>query len=128
MKAIPTFDPSTKWKDYPGDTLYLWNGDVLYAATEDAGCNLSKEDEAEGYKDSWVVNIYSLTEEVPQGGQWMETELISDLDYTIEGIMKRLGKCDLWKSDWQILEPDFGACIEAAILKLEKIAAEKREA
>ena len=120
MKAIPTFDPSTKWKDYPGDTLYLWNGDVLYTATEDAGCNLLKEDEAEGYKDSWVVNIYSLTEEVPQGGQWMETEMISDQNYTIEGIMKRLGKCDLWKSDWQILKPDVGACVEAAILKLQE--------
>lgn len=106
-----TIDPSTKWKDYPGDTLYLWNGDVLYTATED---------EAEGYKDSWIVNIYSLTEEVPQGGQWMETEMISDQNYTIEGIMKRLGKCDLWKSDWKILKPDVGACVEAAILKLQE--------
>lgn len=114
-----TVDPSMKWNDYKGDRLYLWNGDVLYVASEDSE-NITKSDEAEGYKDSWVVDIYSLTEEVPQGGQWMETELIEDLDYTIQGVIDRLSECDLWKSDWQILDPDFGECVEIAMQKLKK--------
>lgn len=111
-------DPGTKWNDYSNGSLYLWNGDVLYVATQDSN-NVTEEDEARGYMDSWVVDIYSTTEEVPQGGQWMETKMIEDLDYTIQGVMDRLGGCDLWKDDWRILEPDIGEVLQMAFEKLQ---------
>ena len=110
-------DPGMKWEEYPGDTLYLWNGRVLYTAMQDFGYNVSEADEYQGYKDSWVVDIYSLTEDVPQGGQWMERERISDMNYTIQGIMDRLGQCDLWEDIWRILEPDLGSGLMLAIMK-----------
>ena len=101
-------DLSMKWNDYPSDSLYLWNGDVLYVATEDQQ-NVLEEDEAKGYKDSWVVDMYSITEEVPQGGQWMEREYISDIGYTIRDVIDRLGRCDLWEDKWKVLEPSVGS-------------------
>ena len=116
------YTPETKWSDYPGDSLYLWNGKVLYVATEDFGFNLSGEDASKGYKDSWVVDIYTTDpyeyDWIPQGGQWMESELISNLNYTIEGICERLLDCDLWKDDWQILDPEIGSILHAAFEKL----------
>lgn len=104
-------DLSMKWNDYPSDSLYLWNGDVLYVATEDQQ-NVLEEDEAKGYKDSWVVDMYSITEEVPQGGQWMEREYISDIGYTIRDVIDRLGRCDLWEDKWQVLEPSVGSTMQ----------------
>lgn len=113
-----TFQPNTKWSDYPGSTLYLWNGKVLYVATEDFGCNLLEEDIAEGYKDCWITDIYTTDsieyDWVPQGGQWLESELISNLNYTIEGIVERLLDCDLWKDDWWALDPRVGSVLQAA--------------
>lgn len=107
------YSPDTKWSEYPGDTLYLWNGDVLYTASEDQ-YNISEYDESKGYKDSWVVDIYSLSEPVPQGGQWMERNYISDMNYTIQGIMDRLGRCDLWIDNWTILDPEVGELLYQA--------------
>ena len=104
-------DISMKWNDYPSDSLYLWNGDVLYVATEDQQ-NILEEDEAKGYKDSWVVDMYSITEEVPQGGQWMEKEYIRDIGYTIRDVIDRLGRCDLWEDKWQVLEPSVGSTMQ----------------
>lgn len=114
-------DPGMKWSEYKGSTLYLWNGDTLYAATEDSE-NIHEIDEAMGYKDSWIVDIYTLQGEVPQGGQWMETEMISDLDYTLEGIIDRLSECDLWEDDWQILDPFVGRKLQFLFLHVEEYA------
>lgn len=115
------YTPETKWTEYPSDSLYLWNGKVLYVATEDGGVNLSKDDIANGYKDSWVVDIYTTDPNeydwIPQGGQWMETERIWDMDYTIEGICERLLECDLWKDDWKILTPLAGSILHATLEK-----------
>lgn len=115
------YEPGTKWADYPGDTLYLWNGDVLYTAHEDS-VNVLESDKAEGYKDSWVVDIYSLSNPdwLPQGGQWMESEYISDMNYTIEGITNRLIDCDLWKDDWTILDPNVGEIIKDLFEKCQE--------
>ena len=112
-----------KWEDYPSDTLYLWNGSVLYTATAD-DYNVIDYDRMRGYIDSWVVDIYSLTEDVPQGGQWMEQKRISDMDYTIQDIMDRLGQCDLWQDDWRILEPDLGSNLKIAIEKANEFEKE----
>lgn len=46
--------------------------------------------------------------ETGDGGQWMETELIRNLDYTIQGVLDRLKKCDLWDSDWKIIDENVG--------------------
>lgn len=105
-------DPGMKWNDYESETLYLWNGNVLYVATE--------EDETGTLEENcWVVDIYSCGEEVPQGGCWTEDKPIKDLDYTIQGVMDRLGDCDLWKSDWRILEPDIGNVLQMAFEKIQ---------
>lgn len=115
-------DPSTKWENYLGTTLYLWNGNVLYTASEDS-TNVSESDKSSGYKDSWVVDIYSNSDEdrIPQGGQWMETEYISDMNYTIEEIINRLLDCDLWKDDWEILDPSTGEALMDAFVKHQAI-------
>ena len=96
-----TIDPSTKWNDYQGDTLYLWNGDTLYTATEEDTSTTLEED-------CWVVDIYSIYGDAPQGGCWIEEKPIEDLDYTIEGVIDRLSGCDLWEDNWRILDPKIG--------------------
>ena len=123
MRSESTIDPSTKWKDYSGDTLYLWNGEVLYTATEDAE-NLSDEDKARGCKDGWFVDIFSSTANydwIPTGGYWTETKIIDEQDYTIEQIVKRLLECDLWEDDWVIVEPSLGACLRRALEVVEEV-------
>ncbi len=95
-----------KWNDYTSDTLYLWNGTELYKIAEGDGSNLFLSDEEEGYKDYWLTDIASKTE--GDGGQWMETELISDIDYTIQGVIDRMTECDLWEDDWKVIDEDLG--------------------
>lgn len=115
------YSPWTKWSEYPSDTLYLWNGDVLYMAREDSE-NISEVDVAEGYKDSWIVDIFSISDEdwLPPGGRWMESDRISDMNYTIEGITNRLLDCDLWKDDWKILDPKIGEALRAAFVEWQE--------
>ena len=103
---VAGIDLSMKWNDYTSDTLYLWNGTELYKIAEGDGSNLFISDEEEGYKDYWLTDIASKTE--GNGGQWMETELISDIDYTIQGVIDRMMECDLWEDDWKVIDEDLG--------------------
>ena len=98
---------NTKWNDYPSDTLYLWNGNTVFIISEGSGENFTEEDEEEGYKDYWMTNYYSR--EDGDGGQWMETELIKDIDYTIQGVLDRLMECDLWEDNWEIIDKDLAS-------------------
>ena len=84
----------TKWNDYKSDTLYLISKDKdrLILIKEGDGSNLLSEDKEQGYKDYWYVEEYNLdTMTEDDGAQWMETKLISDIDYTIEGVINRNG-------------------------------------
>ena len=38
----------------------------------------------------------------------METELISNIDYTIQGVINRIKKCDLWESNWKTIDEEVG--------------------
>lgn len=105
---ISNAELNTKWNDYPSDTLYLWDGETIFKIAEGTGENLWPEDEEEGYVDYWMTESYSFNESNCNGGQWLETELITDIDYTIQGVLDRLMECDLWDSDWQILDEDTG--------------------
>jgi len=100
-------DVNMKWNDYPSDTLYLWNGDTLFVISEGSGNNLSPEDEEEGYVDYWMTNIYGM-DRPEDGCQWMETELIRKIDYTIQGVIDRIKIFDLWEDNWKVLEPTDG--------------------
>ena len=87
-------DLETKWNDYDSDTLYLISKDKdrLIVIKEGDGSNLLPEDESQGYKDYWYVTEYDLEEMVEDDGmQWLETELITDINYTIEDVIKRNG-------------------------------------
>lgn len=95
-----------KWNDYPSDTLYLWNGNTIFRISEGTGDNLWPEDEEAGYKDYWMTEYYGSDES--NGGQWLETELIRDIDYTIQGVIDRLMTCDLWEDNWEILDEEKG--------------------
>lgn len=99
-----------KWNDYKSDTLYLWNGEELFKIAEGTGDNLLQEDIEEGYVDYWITDVYSRIGN--DGGQWMETRLISDIDYTIQGVIDRIRECDLWDDDWTVLDYDKGSHFE----------------
>ena len=105
---ISNTDLNKKWNDYPSDTLYLWDGETIFKIAEGTGDNLWDEDIEEGYVDYWMTESYSFNEHACDGGQWMETKLIRDIDYTIQGVIDRLMKCDLWDSNWEILDEDTG--------------------
>ena len=95
-----------KWNDYPSDVLYLWNGETLYRIAEGTGDNLSEEDIANGYVDYWNTEYYSL--DTCDGGMWLETQMISDIDYTLKGVMDRLMGCDLWEDNWKVIDEKTG--------------------
>ena len=97
---------NTKWNDYPSDTLYLWDGKTIFRIAEGTGDNLFPEDEEEGYVDYWMTDYYDFND--GNGGQWMETKLIQDIDYTIQGVIDRIKECDLWDSDWEIIDENMG--------------------
>ncbi len=99
-------DTSVKWNDYPSGTLYLWNGQDLYIVAEGTGDNLTAEDEENGYKDYWMTECYTLNRD--DGGQWLETEFIQEIDYTLQGVIARMMTCDLWEDEWQIISEDQG--------------------
>ena len=102
-------DLESKWNDYPSDILYLWseNEKTIFIIFEGDGENLFSKDIAEGYKDYWMTD-YITSDGYCDGGQWMETELIGDLDYTIQGVLDRMMECDLWEDDWEILDNESG--------------------
>lgn len=100
---IKGIDINMKWNDYESDTLYLWNGKDLFVISEGSGDNLWEEDKEEGYVDYWMTQCYGKDCDY-DGGQWMETELISDIDYTIQGVIDRISECDLWDDDWKVLD------------------------
>lgn len=101
-------DLNMKWNDYSSDTLYLWDGETIFMIAEGTGDNLWDEDVNAGYLDYWMTESYNFNEDSCDGGQWMETKLIRDMDYTIQGVIDRLMECDLWDSDWEILDEDTG--------------------
>lgn len=105
-----------KWNDYRADALYLWDGETLFIIKEGDGTNLSAEDEEEGYVDYWMTDYYNEEKDVWDGGQWMEEKLIAETDYTIEGVIERLKECDLWDSDWEILDEEVGRKLEEAFI------------
>lgn len=96
----------TKWNDYPSNVLYLWDGETIFRIAEGNGTNLLDDDIENGYVDYWITDYYNLKN--GNGGQWMETKLISDIDYTIQGVIDRIKECDLWDSDWKIISEDVG--------------------
>lgn len=109
--TVKGIDLSMKWNDYKNeyntDSLYLWNGYTLFVITEGTGDNLLPEDE-DGYVDYWMTYYYNDDDE--DGGQWMEENLIAEIDYTIQGVINRILQCDLWysDSDWVLIEPKLG--------------------
>ena len=118
-------DLNTKWNDYPSYALYLWNGETVFMIAEGDGYNLFDEDVEAGYKDYWMTEYASKDE--GNGGQWMETELISDLDYTIQGVIDRLCECDLWKDDWKIIDADLGEKLLDRFNKYHRLKREIKE-
>ena len=104
--TIKGIDLNMKWNDYSDDTLYLWDGnDIVFVISEGTGENLLDEDIEEGYKDYWMTSWYEYGEE-KDGGQWMETEYIRDIDYTIQGVVDRISECDLWDDNWEVLDSE----------------------
>ena len=102
--TIKGIDLNMKWNDYDSDTLYLTNGNgAVFVISEGCGDNLLDEDIKEGYKDYWMTSWYEDGEE-EDGGQWMEEEMIRDIDYTIQGVIDRISECDLWDDDWEVLD------------------------
>lgn len=97
---------NTKWNDYPSAVLYLWDGETIFRIAEGDGLNLLDDDIENGYVDYWMTDYYDF--EDGNGGQWMETKLISDIDYTIQGVIERIKECDLWDSDWKIINKSVG--------------------
>lgn len=108
--TIKNIDMNMKWNDYPSDVLYLWNGEDLFKILEGSGCNLLEGDIEEGYADYWMTECNA-----DGGGQWMETQLISEIDYTIQGVIDRMSECDLWDDDWEVLDEDLGSELEIAM-------------
>ena len=108
--TIKGIDMNMKWNDYPSDVLYLWNGEDLFKILEGSGDNLLEEDIEEGYVDYWMTE-----HNADCGGQWMETQLISEIDYTIQGVIDRMCECDLWDDDWEALDEDLGDELECAM-------------
>ena len=102
-------DMNMKWNDYPSDVLFLWDGETLFRIAEGSGDNLFDEDIEEGYVDYWLTDYYNFND--GNGGQWLETKYIRDIDYTIQGVLDRLKECDLWDSDWKIIDEDTGYAI-----------------
>lgn len=100
-------DLNMKWNDYDSDRLYLWNGTDLFIIIEGSGDNLSEEDIEEGYVDYWMTECYTEGRD-GCGGQWLETELITNIDYTIQGVIDRMMECDLWDDDWTVIDEDLG--------------------
>lgn len=102
--TVKGIDLNMKWNDYDSDTLYLWNkDDVVFIIQEGTGVNLLEDDIDKGYKDYWMTEWYVNRNEV-DGGQWMEKECIKDIDYTIQGVIDRISECDLWDTDWVVLD------------------------
>ena len=108
MMKIKGIDLGIKWNVYGSDTLYLWNEgkSLLFVIAEGTGDNLLSGDKAEGYKDYWLTSWYAR--DISEGGQWMETELISDIDYTIQGVIDRMTECDLWEDNWKVIDDKLG--------------------
>lgn len=110
MKTLD-IDLNMKWNDYPSDTLCLWDEHTVFMISEGDGSNLLEEDEEAGYKDYWMTEFLDIDNDYENGGQWMETELIRDIDYTIQGVLDRLMECDLWESNWVFIDEDDGYAI-----------------
>ncbi len=104
-----------KWNDYCSDTLYLISNDYnrFVVIKEGDGSNLLPEDEDEGYKDYWITEEYDLeTMSNIDGMQWMEEQLISDLNYTIEGVIER-NEYDI--DDYYILDNNLGEKLQSTL-------------
>ena len=99
-------DLKSKWNDYPHDELYLWNGETIFRIAEGDGSNLDTEDIKNGYADYWMTDY--ISDGYCDGGQWLETEMIGEIDYTIEEVLDRMMEYDLWSDEWEILDHDFG--------------------
>lgn len=115
---------SMEWNEYPSDVLYLWNGNTIFRIAEGDGGNLLPEDEEEGYKDYWMTEWYDINGQ-EDGGQWMERELISDIGYTIQGVLWRLMDCDLWEDNWEILPPAIGSEILSCFMGIAELYNDK---
>lgn len=108
--TVKGIDLNMKWNNYGSDTIYLWNGHSIFQISEGIGDNLLDEDIEEGYVDYWITECRTLDKEKSdEGGQWMETKLISEIDYTIQGVIDRMSKCDLWEDDWEVIDEDLGS-------------------
>ena len=101
----------TLWTAYPSDTLYLFKSGMLYVIQEGDGCNLD-DDEENGYVDYWNTYLFDIDGKV-DGGMWLETKLIRDAGYTIDGIINRMKECDAPKDidSYEILDPVLGEFI-----------------
>lgn len=113
---VSGIDLDKKWNDYSSDTLFLWNGSVVFRISEGTGENLWEEDIRQGYKDYWVTDWAGT--DVGDSGIWLEKECISVIDYTIQGVIDRLKECDLWEDNWKVIDEDIG---EQLLEQFEKI-------
>lgn len=104
-------DLNSKWNDYNG-RLYLWNGSELYTVAPMHDDDHDYDDDYEADEDdwfednAWVVDIYGTDDNIIQGGCWTEGKPIRKIDYTIQGVIDRLGGCDLWADDWKFVPDD----------------------
>ena len=106
-----------RWNGYGNGELYLLNtdGQIIYRVSEGDGSNLSHSDIPEGYQDYWMSEMYDLKKagdrdrKATDGGQWLETEMIKETAYTVEGVIRRMMECDLYgnRSDWAIISAEY---------------------
>ena len=117
-----------KWSEYCSKehtgSIYFVNEyeTYLYRVTEGTGDNLLPEDKEDGYVDYWLTDFYNLKEKREgDGGEWLETKLISDRDYTIGELIERMKECDapLDLERWTIQPAKVGESITDEIDDLE---------
>ena len=109
--TIKGIDLNMRWNDYRrnfSDTLYLWNGSGLFVIAEGSGDNLLAEDWDAGYRDYWLTSWYGTENMDVAVGQWYETDYITEIDYTIKGVIDRIEYCDLPDGDWKVINPKLG--------------------
>ena len=121
VPGLPTYeqkkDGEIRWNGYGNGELYLLNADgqTVYRVSEGDGSNLSHSDILEGYRDYWMSEMYELKKagdrdrKATDGGQWLETEMIKETEYTVEGVIRRMMECDLYgnRNDWTIISAEY---------------------
>ena len=96
-------DLNMKWNGYKEGRLCLWNGSELYIATPEYDDSIIDYDDDDYEENCWIVDVYGVDDNIIQGGCWTEEKPIKEIDYTIQGVIDRLGECDLWADNWKFV-------------------------